>query len=380
MRTTTRNRSTRLGLVLAGLSVCGLVAACSASPSVRSGSAIAIGGTTTSEPVTTDTAPVDSVPVDTAPVDTEAPTTTAEPTTTAPLECIDPSNLPTIVAAEETGYDTVQAQEGLGAGDKRITVLFTAGGAVAAQNGTGTSRSIEYRIGPKDGGGPKGSIPKAVLFDLVPTAQGPAILYGAINTSVDPAITSSIVLFDIGSGTSTTVADMTAESYSYFRASASNGRVLASARTPNKNVIETWAINGSGKLDRFSPTTGDGDGDAFIGPALLTADGKKMLFIEGPDPALSSSRRRGDWYLWLVNAESGEESFRFKLGGPKELFRWLDWDGSWAILSRGYGKTAIAVNTADSSPEIQDICNSDRSAFLTGTITLVRRSNISTDA
>lgn len=380
MRTTPRTRATRVVVVMVGLGIAAVIAACSASPSVRSGSAIAIGGTTTTEPLTTDTVAVDTVPADTAPADTEAPTTTAEPTTTAPLACIDPTNLPSLVVAEESGYDTVQNQEGLGAGEKRTTVLFTAGGAVAAQNGSGTSRSIQYRIGPKDGGGPSGSIPKAVLFDLVPTAQGPAILYGAINTSVDPAITSSIVLFDIGSGTSTTIADMTAESFSYFRASASNGRVLASARTPAQNVVETWAINGSGKLDRYSPTTGDAEDAPFTGPALLTADGKKMLYIEGPDPSLSSSRRRGDWNLFLINAETGDEVFRFKLGGPKELFRWLDWDGSWAILSRGYGKTAIAVNTADSSPEVQDICNIDRSALLTGTVTLVRRGNISTDA
>ena len=101
----------------------------------------------------------------------------------------------------------MQSQEGLGSDDERKVVLFTSGGAVATQVGTGESRSIEYRIGPKSGGGPKGTIKKAVLFDLLPTKQGPQVLYGALNPDA-PTIVSKIALFDIGSGTSTTVIEV----------------------------------------------------------------------------------------------------------------------------------------------------------------------------
>ena len=368
-----------VGLLLTAVSTAGALVACTTNPSARSGSAIAIGGTTTTPDTTDVPLTTDSVPVETAPVETEAPTT-AEPTTTVPLECLESSNVPTLVAAEETGYDTVQTQEGLGAADKRAAVLFTSGGAVATQFGSGSTRSIEYRIGPKDGGGPKGKISKAVLFDIVPTSQGPAILYGAINTSVDPAVTSTLALFDIGSETSTTLADLSAESYSFFRASASNGRVLASARTPSGNVTKTWALDAKGEIPRFSLNQADGDSRQFVGPALLNNDGSKMLLLAGPDPSLRASKRKGDWVLYLLDAENGDEIFRLKLGPSSDLFKWLDWDGSWAVISRGYGKPAVVVHTTEGSPEAQNLCNSDRTALVSGIVSVVRRTTISTDS
>ena len=71
---------------------------------------------------------------------------------------------------------------------------------------------------------------------------------------------------------------------------------------------------------------------------------------------------------------------RIKLGPASDSFGWLDWDGSWAVLSRGFGKPAIAIHTTEDAPAIQSICNIDRTALLTGIVTLVRRTTISTDS
>ena len=343
---------------------------------MRSGGATAIGPTTSSADTVVDTvvdSVVDSV-VDTV-VDT-TPATTEAPTTTEPLECLDASNLPELVRAETSGYDGVQSQEGLGADDKRSLVLFTSGGAVATQRGTGTSRSIEYRIGPAGGGGPKGSISKAVLFDLVPTSQGPAILYGAI--SAETGRTSTIVLLDIGSDTRTTIADVATDSFSAFRGAAANGLVITAARIEGGQSIATWAIDGSGSIDRFSPTAGAGTGASFTGPAVLSPDGKKLAWIEGPDPSKRGSNRKGDWTLVIGDADDGSESLRLKFAPPSDAFAWFDWDGSWAIISRGYGKPAEVIHTTESDATPQRLCNADRTDYLTGVISIVRRNTIST--
>ena len=67
-----------VGLLLTAVSTAGALVACTTNPSARSGSAIAIGGTTTTPDTTDVPLTTDSVPVETAPVETEAPTT-AEP-------------------------------------------------------------------------------------------------------------------------------------------------------------------------------------------------------------------------------------------------------------------------------------------------------------
>jgi hypothetical protein len=237
---------------------------------------------------------------------------------------------------------------------------------------------IDYRIGPDSGGGPKGSISRAILFDLVPTSQGPAILYGAISAETGRA--TSIVLLDIGSDTRTTIADVATDSFSAFRGAAANGRVISSARIDGGQRIETWAIDGKGPIERYSPTAGDGTGASFTGPAVLSPDGKKIAWIEGPDPSKTGSNRKGDWKLVVGNADSGDESLRLKLGPASESFIWLDWDGSWAIISRGFGKPAEVVHTTESDAAPQRLCNADRSDYLTGVITLVRRNTISTDS
>lgn len=375
-------RSTRLRLALVGIVAAGVIVSCSAEPGVRSGGAIAIGGTTTSAPSGTDVPlTTDSVPVDTAgPASTEAPITTEAPTTTVPLECMDPTNLPAIVATETGGYDAVQSQEGLGADDERKVVFFTAGGAVAAQVGSGATRSIEYRIGPKSGGGPKGTIKNAVLFDVVPTSQGPAILYGKIDTEADPVVTSSVLLLDIGSGDSTLIADVKTDSFSAIRASAGNGLVVTSSNKAEGQDISTWAIDGKGPVERFSPPVAHEGTAQYFGSAVLSDDGKKLAWLEGPNPSYKGSKRKGDWKLVIADADDGSESLRLKLGPASDSFGWFDWDGSWAVLSRGFGKPAVAVHTTEDAPAIQAICNVDRTALLTGIVTLVRRTTISTDS
>jgi len=377
-----RIRSPRLALALGAFGIAGALAACSITPDIRSGNAIAIGGTTTiptdstDVPLTTDTVPVDTTPV----VDTEAPTTTAEPTTTVPLECLDASNLPALVAAESGGYDGVQSQEGLGASDERRLVMFTSGGAVAVQTGSGESRSIEYRIGPKGAGGPKGTIKKAVLYDLLLTKQGPAILYGSIDTSSDTAVINSISLFDLGSGESAAITSVTTGGFNAFRAAAGNGLVVASARTESGQETSTWAIDGKGVVERFSPATAHAGSAQFIGPAVLSPDSKQIAWFQGPDPSKKGTQRKGSWVLVVADAESGDESMRVTVAPASDNFTWLDWDGSWAVLSRGFGKPAVAVHTTERNPELQNICNVDRTALLTGAVTLVRRETISTDS
>ena len=170
--------------------------------------------------------------------------------------------------------------------------MFTSGGAVATQVGTGESRSIEYRIGPKSGGGPKGTIKKAVLFDLLPTKQGPQILYGSIDTSSDTAVVNTISLFDIGSGESSVVTTVSTGAFSAFRASAGNGVVASSARTETGPNIASWAIDGKGAVERFSPTEANPDSAQFFGPAVLSPDGKEIAWFEGPDPSKKGSSRK----------------------------------------------------------------------------------------
>lgn len=376
------SRNTRLRYGLAAVAAAGLLASCGASSSVRSGGAVAIGGTTTEVPTDTE-APLttDSVPVDTtAPVVTEAPVTTEAPTTTVALECLDATNLPALVATESGGYDGVQSQEGLGATDERKFALFTAGGAVAVQAGSGSTRSIEYRIGPKGGGGPKGTIKNAVLFDLVLTKQGPAILYGKIDTAADPVVASSVLLFDIGSGDSTSIAEVKADSFNALHGSAGNGAVVASAIDANGQVISTWASDGKGAIERYSPPVALDGSAQFFGWAVLSADGKKLAWLEGPDPSKKGNKRKGSWKLVIATADEGTESLRLTLGPASDNFVWLDWDGSWAVLSRGFGKPAVAIHTTEDTAEPQNICNLDRSALLTGVVTLVRHTTISTDS
>lgn len=376
------SRTTRLRYGLAAAVAAGLLASCGASSSVRSGGAVAIGGTTTEVPPSTE-APLttDTVPVDTAaPASTEAPVTTEAPTTTVPLDCLDATNLPALVATESGGYDGVQSQEGLGATDERKFALFTAGGAVAVQAGSGSTRSIEYRIGPKGGGGPKGTIKNAVLFDLVLTKQGPAILYGKIDTAADPVVTNSVLMLDIGSGDSTPIAEVKTDSFSAQRGSAGNGAVVTSATDANGQVISTWAIDGKGPIERYSPAvTLDGTAQYF-GWAVLSADGKKLAWLEGPNPTKKGSSRKGSWKLVIATADEGTESLRLTLGPASDNFVWLDWDGSWAVLSRGFDKPAVAIHTTEDSATPQNICNLERTALLTGMVTLVRHTTISTDS
>jgi len=377
-----RSRSRLLRPALATAVAAGLLAACGASSSVHSGGAIAIGGTTTEIPPSTDVPfTTDTVPVDTAaPVSTEAPVTTEAPTTTVPLDCLDATNLPALVATESGGYDAVQSQEGLGAGDERKFAFFTSGGAVAVQAGSGSTRSIEYRIGPKGGGGPKGTIKNAVLFDLVLTKQGPAILYGKIDTAADPVVTSSVLLFDIGSGESTTIAEVPADAFSALHGSAGNGTAVVSGTDANGQVISSWAIDGKGPIERYSPVTNLAGTAQFFGSAVLSSDSKRLAWLEGPNPSFKGSKRKGSWKLVIATADEGTESLRLTLGPASDNFVWLDWDGSWAILSRGFGKPAVAVHTTEDSSEPQNICNLDRTALLTGVVTLVRRTSISTDS
>jgi hypothetical protein len=295
------------------------------------------------------------------------------------LSCLDPTNLPSIVASDVGGYDQIQTQEGLGASDERGVVYFTTGGAVATQVGTGTSRSIEYRIGPKEGPGPKGTIDKAVLFDLVPTKQGPQVLYGALNPDA-PTIVSRIALFDIGSGNSTTVIEVAVDAFSAFHAVAANGLVVSSAVKTGGQDISTWAIDGNGILERFSPPVAKPGTVQFFGPASVTADGKKLAWIEGPDPSKRASKRKGTWTLVVADAVTGTESLRLALGPSSDLFTGFDWDGSWAIVSRGRTLPALAIHTTEKQPTAMQICTADKNALLTGQVTLVRRTTLSTDS
>jgi hypothetical protein len=91
-------------------------------------------------------------------------------------------------------------------------------------------------------------------------------------------------------------------------------------------------------------------------------------------------KRKGSWKLVIATADEGTESLRLTLGPASDNFVWLDWDGSWAILSRGFGKPAVAIHTTEDSPQPQNICNLDRTALLTGVVTLVRHTSISTDS
>jgi len=376
------SRSLRRTFVVVGTagSLIALAGCGGASVAVRSGAASPIGATTTTSPASTEapTSVVDTTPA--TPVTSEPTVSTDAPTTTlAPLACLDPSNLPSIVASDVGGYDQVQSQEGLGATDKRGVVYFTSGGAVAAQVGTGTSRSIEYRIGPKSGAGPHGTLDKAVLFDLVPTKQGPQILYGELNPAA-PTIVSRIALFDIGSGNSSTVIEVAVDAFNAFHAVAANGLVVSSALKTGGQDISTWAIDGNGILERYSPPVSKPGTAQFFGPASVSSDGKKLAWIEGPDPSKKASRRKGNWTLVVADAVSGSESLRLVLGESTDLFTGFDWDGAWAIVSRGSTQPALAVHTTDKQPTATQICTADKNELVTGQVTLVRHTTLSTDS
>ena len=280
--------------------------------------------------------------------------------------------MPPIVDAETTGYDTVQTHEGLGASDDRMLALFTAGGAVATQLGQDEFRSIEYRIGPKGGIGPHGKIDHAILYDLVATTAGPAVLYGEI-TQGNSGPKGDVKLLDIGTSNEVIVTPSQAPSYSVYRAAAAKGVVVTSAVADLGEDISTWAIDGSGQLTRFSPVKpANYNTPPFYGPAVPSPDAKTLAWLEGPDTVGGAGALVGDWQLNVAQAVTGKVALRLQVGTVADDFTWFDWDGAWAVLSRGPGKPAVAVHTAAKSTVPKAICNAHGDGLLTGTVTFVK--------
>jgi len=361
------------------------LAACGADGDVRAGDAQGLRPT---QPITTTTAP--STTTSAVSTTTSAPRTTvvgptstgapAATTTLAELDCVDPSALPLIASADDDGYDTVQVQEGLGAPDDREVALFTGGGAVAVQQGSGQNRSIEYRIGPADGIGPSGTIENATLYDLVVTASGPKVLYGEIYQG-DGEPTGDVKLLDIGSGDTATITTSQGPEYFVYAASVADGIVVTSAVADLSESIATWKLDGSGALDRFTPVRPEDYGLApFFGPAVPSPDGKRLAWLEGPDVEGASSERTGDWQLVVADAVTGVEELRLFLAPADDDFIWLSWDGDWAVLSRGHGLDAAAVHTADEEPTLRPLCATEaRTSLLNGTVTIVKQNAVSAD-
>jgi hypothetical protein len=362
------------------------LAACGADGDVRAGDAQGLqpdrtSTTTTVEPAPTTT--IEPAPTTTA---TEPTSTTAQPTTTATsttrpaLDCVAPSELPLIAAADDTGYDTVQVHEGLGAPDNRAVAMFTGGGAVAAQLDRGEDRSIEYRIGPAGGIGETGTIDHAVLYDLIVTDTGPKVLYGELSQG-DGEPKGSVRLFDIGTGSSVTITASAAPEYSVYAASVADGIVVTSAISDLTENISTWALDGSGQVDRYTPVRTENYGlPPFYGPAVPSPDGTRLAWLEGPDVVGADPAPQGDWQLVVADAFSGEEQVRLVLAPAEDDFSRFDWDGDWAVLSRGHGKRAVAIHTSDEEPKLQDICTADGRDLLTGTITIVPQKAVSANA
>jgi hypothetical protein len=108
-------------------------------------------------------------------------------------------------------------------------------------------------------------------------------------------VASSVLLFDIGSGDSTPIAEVKTDSFNALHGSAGNGAVVASAIDANGQVISTWASDGKGAIERYSPPVALDGSAQFFGSAVLSADGKKLAWLEGPDPSKKGSKRKGSW-------------------------------------------------------------------------------------
>ena len=80
-------------------------------------------------------------------------------------------------------------------------------------------------------------------------------------------------------------------------------------------------------------------------------------------------QRAGDWELVVADAFTGEVSLRLFLASIEDQFIGFDWDGEWAVLSRGQGLPVLGVYTAKPSTSPFDVCGAD--GLLTGIVTLV---------
>lgn len=358
---------------LASIAVVGLLASCGAESDVRSGD---VGSTTvaiTSTAATTTGAPATTTSelATTIPPSIEPPMSTTSPTTDAPLDCVSAAVMPPMVAAEADGYDTVGTHEGLGAPDDREVVLFTSGGAVATEHRDEGVSTVEYRIGPAGGIGPHGTIEHAMLHDLVLTPEGPAVLYGEVYQGNEERA-ANLNLLDIGTGASRTITASEGPEYFVYRAAAAEGIIVTSAHSDLTENISTWALDGSGQLERYSPVLPERYGlPPFYGPAVPSPDGTQLAWLEGPDAVGGGGgdQRAGDWELVVADAFTGEVSLRLFLASIEDQFIGFDWDGEWAVLSRGQGLPVLGVYTAKPSTSPFDVCGAD--GLLTGIVTLV---------
>lgn len=276
-----------------------------------------------------------------------------------------------MVAATSDGYDVVVASEGLGADDDREVAIFTVGGAVATQRSSDADSTVEYRIGTAEDPIVAGTVEHALLFDLVLTATGPAVLYGEIYQG-DGEPLAYVQLLDIGTGTTTQVTESQAAEYFVYRAAAAEGIVVTSAISDLTENISTWAIDGSGALERFSPVLSENYGlPPFYGPAVPSPDGTRLAWLEGPDVVGADPEPEGDWQLVVADAVTGEEELRLYLGGADESFAWFDWDGRYALLSRGKDDPVLGIDTDQPEYSPYDICNAAGDALLTGIVTFV---------
>jgi hypothetical protein len=184
---------------------------------------------------------------------------------------------------------------------------------------------------------------------------------------------ANLVLLDIGSGATIIVTGAQAPEYFVFRAAVAANLVVTSAYADLSEDITTWALDGSGRIERFSPVDPARYGlPPFYGPAVLSPDGTRLAWLEGPDVVGASATPEGDWQLVVADAVTGAEESRTLLAGAEDQFAWFDWDGQWAVLSRGPGLDAAVVDTASDYPESERPCNATASAVLTGTVTIVR--------
>lgn len=326
----------------------------------------------TTIPDTSTAGPGTTAAPDTTPApDTSPPDTSAPPTTQAPVDCIAPSDLPPIVAADVDGYDVVDDDTGLGADDDVFVALFTAGGAVATQTTLGDDAGIDWRVGPIGGAGPSGRIEGAILHDLVTTPSGPALIYSEIYEG-DEEPWTYLKRLDLDTGTTIDLALAQAMEYFVFRAAAADGIVVTSAYADLTEAIRTFALDGSGELERYTPVLEENYGEPpFYGPAVPSPDGTRLLWLEGPDVSGASETPVGDWYLAAADAVTGDPLLRLRLAGPDEEFAWLEWDGEWAVISRGQGLVALVVHTTDAA--VADaLCGAGGVGLLTGIVTFVR--------
>jgi len=113
-------------------------------------------------------------------------------------------------------------------------------------------------------------------------------------------------------------------------------RIVTSAFADLTEVIEYRTTQGVPLNDQRSPTEDLGYNlPPLMIQGVLSPDGSRLAYIEGPDFDGEQGTRSGSWAVVIYDVGAGTEIDRYPMLSADEKAHWLDYDGRFVVVSAG---------------------------------------------